>query len=515
MKYGLTDHEIDLIKGIFEKTPEVESVFIYGSRAKNTFKKTSDIDLAIVFQNGAKNNLGRLKSEMEDLQIIYEIDLTDESDMLSGSFKAEYERTKQVFYLKGWKMTTLGNLLEKITKGTTPKSFSLDKNDINYIKSESLSYDGIIDQSKFAKITNETNNELKRSKLKENDILISMAGIFLGKCGVVKKEMLPANTNQAVAILTVNPTTDYKFLWFKLRAKESVNYFNSIPSQSAQPNINFEEIKSLPIFLPLPTEQRAIAAVLSSLDDKIDLLHKQNKTLEQTAQAIFKEWFVHFNFPGATGKMIDSELGEIPEGWRVGKLGAEVETILGGTPNTQKSEYWKNGTIPWINSGKVNDFRICEPSTYITEKALEESAAKLMPKGTIVIAITGATLGQVSRLEIDSTGNQSVIGILPNKDYSSAYLYYWILENIANIINTATGGAQQHINKNDINGFNFIIPEKSILEKYREKATPLIEKISGNCFQIQTLSALRDALLPKLMKGEIRVNGLKNLLCIN
>jgi len=130
-----------------------------------------------------------------------------------------------------------------------------------------------------------------------------------------------------------------------------------------------------------------------------------------------------------------------------------------------------------------------------------------MPKGTVVIAITGATLGQVSRLEIESTGNQSVIGIIPNEKFSSAFLFYWMLESVSTIINTATGGAQQHINKNDVNDFDFIIPSDNILKKHFEIINPMLEKISNNCFQIQTLSTLRDTLLPKLMKGEIRVKG--------
>ncbi|MFA5300019.1 MAG: restriction endonuclease subunit S [Lutibacter sp.] len=290
----------------------------------------------------------------------------------------------------------------------------------------------------------------------------------------------------------------------------SILDINPYISGAVQPKLSKTNLESIPILISQNQEEhRAIAAVLSSLDDKIELLREQNKTLEATAQAIFKEWFVNFNFPGSPGKMIDSELGEIPKGWRIGGLGDEVETVLGGTPSTEKKEYWKNGNIPWINSGKVNDFRIYEPTSYITERALNESAAKLMPKGTIVIAITGATLGQVSRLEIDSTGNQSVIGIIPNEKFSSVYLFYWMLENVSTIINTATGGAQQHINKNDVNGSDFIVPTNDILKKYYEGVNPMMEKISSNCFQIQTLSKLRDTLLPKLMKGEVRVEGFK------
>jgi proline iminopeptidase len=100
MKYGLTEKEINLIRSVFKKVPEVETVFIYGSRSKNTFKKTSDIDLAVKFQDESKDKTGYLKSELDDLLIIYECDLINEAIMLAGKFKEEYERTKQIFYLK-------------------------------------------------------------------------------------------------------------------------------------------------------------------------------------------------------------------------------------------------------------------------------------------------------------------------------------------------------------------------------------------------------------------------------
>ena len=143
-------------------------------------------------------------------------------------------------------------------------------------------------------------------------------------------------------------------------------------------------IESFLIAYPALDEQRAIAKILGDLDEKIELNHRMNKTLEAIAQALFKRWFVGFNFPDekdrpykdSGGKMIDSELGEIPVRWRVSKVGAELKTILGGTPSRAEPDYWRDGTIPWINSGKANEFRIVEPSEYITEAGLENSATK-------------------------------------------------------------------------------------------------------------------------------------------
>lgn len=357
-----------------------------------------------------------------------------------------------------------------------------------------------------------------KKAIKKGDILFSEIRPENKRFALVDFDVDDYMVSTKFMVIERNEKIDPRFLYILLTSNETLQEFQIIAESRSGtfPQITFDSIANFPISLPSLEEQKEIASVLSSLDDKIELLREENKTLEATAQAIFKEWFVNFNFPDAEGKpykssggkMIDSELGEIPEGWRVGKLGEYVDTVLGGTPNTEKKEYWENGKIPWINSGKVNDFRIYEPTAFITEKALDESAAKLMPKGTVVIAITGATLGQFSRLEIDSTGNQSVIGLLPNNNFSSAYLYYWIMENISSIVNKATGGAQQHINKNDVNNVDFVIPKNVLLESYSVIADPVIEKISENCFQIQTLSTLRDTLLPKLMSGEVQVNNL-------
>jgi type I restriction enzyme S subunit len=177
---------------------------------------------------------------------------------------------------------------------------------------------------------------------------------------------------------------------------------------------------------------------------------------------------------------------------------------LGGTPSRAKSEYW-NGDIPWINSGEVNKYRIVEGSEYITELGLKKSATKLLPKKTTVLAITGATLGQVSLLEIEACANQSVIGILENEKMPYEFIYPLIVNDIDKIILNQTGGAQQHINKDNVESHNIIIPTDEVMAKYKAIQAPLFETIANNCLESARLAALRDTLLPKLMKGEVIV----------
>jgi type I restriction enzyme S subunit len=197
-----------------------------------------------------------------------------------------------------WDEVRLGDLSEVITKGTTPTSlgFRFTDTGINFVKSESVTFDGWIDRSKFARIDAETHAALKRSQLKEGDVLFSMAGVYIGKTAVVPKDILPANTNQAVGIVRLDQSRAHpRFIDYFLRNPSYNLFLNNLVSQSAQPNLNLTEIRNLPIALPPLAEQKAIAAVLGALDDKIELNRRMNATLEAMARALFQSWFVDFD----------------------------------------------------------------------------------------------------------------------------------------------------------------------------------------------------------------------------
>ena len=282
-----------------------------------------------------------------------------------------------------------------------------------------------------------------------------------------------------------------KYLYYLLSKKD----FASLNVGSAVPSLTVPVIENIHITLPIKSVQTKIASLLSSLDDKIELNQRINDNLEQQAQALFKSWFVDFEPWG----------GKMPSDWKEGKLGELCTCLLGGTPSREKKEYW-NGDIPWINSGEVNKFRIVAGSENITKLGMQKSATKLLPKKTTVIAITGATLGQVSLLEIDACANQSVIGILENDLFPYEYIYPLITNNIQKIILNQTGGAQQHINKENVESHSVIIPTSRTMEKYKNIQAPLFEFIAKNCFESARLAQLRDTLLPRLMSGELKIS---------
>ncbi len=332
-------------------------------------------------------------------------------------------------------------------------------------------------------------HKLDKYKLDFGDYIIAMTGATIGKIGRLK-ECKTIYINQRVAKIKAKKGVNNDFIYYSILTEDFQSFIqNNIDSNSAQENISGTSIGRFSIHLPSLPEQKSIASILSSLDDKIDLLHRQNATLEKMAETLFRQWFVE----------------EAKEDWVRTKIGDVLDTVLGGTPSTKKPEYW-DGNIPWINSGEVNNFRILQCSRFITELGLKKSNTKLLPVGTTVLAITGATLGQVSLLEIDTCANQSVVGIIPNGTLPKEFIFLWIKMKISEIILSETGGAQPHINKNDINETDIVIPDSDYLNKIKLTIEPLFKKITHNSFQIRTLTALRDTLLPKLMSGEVRVD---------
>ncbi len=306
--------------------------------------------------------------------------------------------------------------------------------------------------------------------------------------------------------------------------------FLSVSRGATQDNLGLDKILSFPILAPDVDGQRRIGAILSAYDELMENSQRRIRLLEAMARALYREWFVHFRIPsealakegrfpdfakppsGRPGhekhQCVASPVGDIAQGWEVKKFGDTFKTVLGGTPSRAKPEFWEDGTIPWINSGKVNDLRITAPSELITELALERSAAKVMPKGTTVLAITGATLGQVSYLEIETAANQSVVGIVDPSDLYSEWIYLTVTDRIEGIVNHASGGAQQHINKEVVNDVLVAPPPAPLAKEFKRLVGPMFRDVATLLFTIQNLRRARDLLLPRLLSGlvELKTN---------
>ncbi|MCL4483954.1 MAG: restriction endonuclease subunit S [Bacteroidetes bacterium] len=391
-----------------------------------------------------------------------------------------------------WKESKLGAILNLITKGTTPpQGVGFVEKGINYIKSDAIDYNGKLNKSRFAQIDLATHEKFKRSHLVEDDILFSMAGIYLGKNAIVPKDVLPANTNQALAILRLNQEkTLPRYVSYYLSQPQIIDFVNNMSGQSAQPNINFEEIKSIEITLPPLPEQRAIASILSGLDDKIDLLHRQNATLEAMAETLFRQWFVE----------------EAKEEWEEITLYDAIDLIGGGTPKTSLPEYW-DGDIKWLSGGDIaNNHKsiIISSEKSITELGIKNSSAKLLPKFSTIISARG-TVGKYCILSEPMTFSQSNYGIKPKYESCFFFTYLLIAHSVDELISAAYGSVFDTITTDTFKGHSVTLPKLDVIKNFEIEVTPLFQKMLNNQIQIRTLTALRDTLLPKLMSGEVRV----------
>lgn len=292
---------------------------------------------------------------------------------------------------------------------------------------------------------------------------------------------------------------DPKFLFYSICKRD----FASMNVGSAVPSMTVNILNDIQISYPKNIEdQRRIASILSSLDRKIELNNKITADLEEMAQAIFKNWFVDFE-PFKDGKFVDSELGMIPEGWKVGRLTDVIKLMPGGTPKTSEPLYWDNGTIPFFSPKDVNGVYCFATEKHITETGLNKCSSNLYPKDTIFITCRG-TVGKVCLAACDMAMNQSNYAIKAIDGYSQYYIFFLVKSVVERLIKKSNGAVFSAITSKDFDE-EILIPTQKAVEDF----TNMIDGFFRRIFTIGTensrLSLLRDTLLPRLMSGELEV----------
>jgi len=317
--------------------------------------------------------------------------------------------------------------------------------------------------------------------------------------------------NNHAHIIFNNEKNDLKFLYYSINTVRVSKYLTG----SVQPKLNQKNLNRILIACPQLQEQKIITNILSSFDDKIDHNNQMNKTLEQIAQTLFKHWFIDFEFPdengnpykASGGRMVDSELEEIPEGWKVKQIGDICETFGGGTPKTSEPSYWEDGDVFWAtptDMTSLNSPIIFDTSRKITVKGLQNSSAKLLPVGSILMT-SRATLGYFAISKVPISTNQGFISMVCDDTTSKYYLLNSVQNKMDEIENLASGSTFLEINKTSFRSIRIILPPKSVIKKFDEIADLIYEKIFQNELETKRLAEVRDYLLPKLMSGKIRV----------
>ena len=294
---------------------------------------------------------------------------------------------------------------------------------------------------------------------------------------------------------------DPKFLYYLCQTMPFANFGGG----SAVPTLNRNHIHPLETKIPVKVEdQRRIASILSSLDRKIELNNKINADLEEMAQAIFKNWFVDFE-PFKDGKFVDSELGMIPEGWKVGCLGDMGAVVCGKTPSKSNSNYY-GGDIPFIKIPDMHGNVFVESSEdRLTELGSLSQIKKLIPPYSLMVSCI-ATVGLVSINTKPSHTNQQINTVIPHNKSALFYLYQYIKNNEELLKNMGRGGTTTlNVNTRSFSNIRLLIPSEIALEQFHRVVEGLFKKIELNLHESRTLSTLRDTLLPRLMSGELEV----------
>ena len=355
-----------------------------------------------------------------------------------------------------------------------------------------------------------------------SDVAAKGPGVVTGRYGtigqvfLIKGDYWPLNTTLWVKDFHGN---DPQFISYLLRTVD----FDSCSDKSSVPGVNRNDLHQIPVLLPPLPEQKAIAHILGTLDDKIELNRQMNETLEAMARALFKSWFMDFDpvrakaegrdtglpkhiadlFPGS---FEDSELGEIPRGWGVRPIGAITDIVGGTTPSTKDLSYWEGGMHAWATPKDLSALSapvLLDTERRITDAGLSQVGSGLLPKGTVLLS-SRAPIGYLAITEIPVAINQGFIAMTPKAGTSNLFLLLWASIAGEEIVSRANGSTFLEISKSNFRPIPVITPSVDVMRGFEKLARPLYEHIVECVRESRTLTILRDALLRKLISGEMR-----------
>ena len=370
--------------------------------------------------------------------------------------------------------------------------------------------------------------EKSSTKILDPGMLIISARGTVGELAQLKSQMA---FNQSCYGIDANSDyleNDYLYYLLKIKIRE----LKSITHGSVFDTITRETFASIFVDIPPKKEQLAIVEILGALDSKIELNQKMNQTLEEIAKKLFKSWFIDFDpvraktegRPTGLSKEIsdlfpdsfeDSELGEIPEGFKVDSVDNQYDISIGKTPPRKEPQWFsdKQQDIPWASIKDMGDagVYINKTSEFLTNEAIEKFNIRVIPKNNVILSFK-LTVGRVAILQKDMCTNEAIAHFVPKDNDLSNVFTYCLLKSIRYESLSSTSSIATAVNSKIIKAMKCIFPSKALLIAFNEFCRPIYKKIETNTNEIETLLSLRDTLLPKLISGELKIPDSESLI---
>ena len=392
-----------------------------------------------------------------------------------------------------WKTVKLGDVADVKGGKRLPKGVSLisQPNKHPYIRIRDIGASKYLELTQdYEYVDDVTQQSIKRYIVNTNDILLSIVGT-IGLVGVVGETLNYANQTENCVKINNLHGIDRDYLYYYLVSSLGQQEIKLGTVGAVQAKLPLKNVQSISIPLPSLEDQHRIAAILSSLDDKIENNNRINRNLEAQAQALFKSWFVDFEPWGRV----------MPEDWKEGLFVDLINIMPGGTPSTNVETYWKGGTIPFFSPKDAKGVYCFDTEKHITELGLSNCSSRLYEKDTLFITARG-TVGKLALAGVPMAMNQSNYALVAKSGVGCHFLYLLAQTIIDILLKKANGAVFSAITTRDFKE-PVIIPTASTMMKFESIVSPLFDKIYQNCEENQRLAALRDTLLPKLMRGEI------------
>ena len=392
--------------------------------------------------------------------------------------------------MEEWETYTLKELSKgKGEYGIGAPAIPFNKDKYTYLRITDINDDGTLNYSGLMSVDSE---DAEKYLLEKNDIVFARTGNSTGRSYFYDgRDGVLVYAGFLIRFRLDDQKVNPRILKYYTHSQPYYNWVKSFDTGGTRGNINAKTYGDMPLCLPPRPIQNRIVEILDALDDKIENNRRINDNLEQQAQALYKQWFVDFDTI---------------------KLGDAITTTSGGTPSRKNPEYY-DGNYDWVKSKELNCSFIIDTEEKITEQAISKSAAKMLPKKSVLIAMYGATVGQYALLSSSMACNQAVCALLPNENYPYTYLFMFAKNKKEELINKAVGSAQQNISQvliKDLDISNDILK----IKQFHTIVNPFFETIEKNQQEITRLTTLRDTLLPKLMSGELSVDDIStDLVC--